>query len=107
MKDKNDKSLLMSKYKTLRDLYERMTSNLPNRRPNCEEILEDKQLWDLNKNEFDAKQEFDNIIKSNQDKDSYVIKLINHFLLFNPTQKDKTLDRVLSTVRKHTKCTLL
>ena len=46
-------------------LYEKMTSNLPHKRPKCEEILERKNWWALNEEEFEI----------NEFKKEFILKL--------------------------------
>jgi serine/threonine protein kinase len=46
------KPLLLSKYKNALQLYESLTQPIPHKRPNCEEILESKNKWALDKNEL-------------------------------------------------------
>ncbi len=41
-----------------------MTSNLAHERPNCEEILNKKDLWTLNEEEFEISDELKKIIYS-------------------------------------------
>jgi hypothetical protein len=41
----------------LHELYIRITKTIPFKRPNCGEILEEKHLWALNKNEFECEKE--------------------------------------------------
>jgi len=41
-----------------------MTQMLPQKRPNCEEILERKKKWALNEKEFEINDEFEKIIDS-------------------------------------------
>jgi hypothetical protein len=45
------------KYNSAIDIYDDMTRALPRKRPNCEEILEKKDLWALNKEEFEINDE--------------------------------------------------
>jgi serine/threonine protein kinase len=46
------KPLLLSKYKNALQLYKSLTQPIPHKRPNCEEILESKNKWALDKNEL-------------------------------------------------------
>ncbi len=46
------KTLLMSKYQNAIQLCDRMTQPIPYKRLNCEEILQSKHLWALDKNEL-------------------------------------------------------
>ncbi len=68
-----ESSKLKDKYLNLFELIERMTSSLKNRRPNCDEIFLQKNLWSLNLTELQNDSEFkskemqfsDNIFHSN------------------------------------------
>ncbi len=39
-----------------------MTSNLPHKRPDCEEILKNKDLWSLNEHEFEINDELKSVL---------------------------------------------
>jgi len=48
-------SFLMLKYKNVFQLFNKMTKEIPDERPNCDEILENQQLWAPNVREFGLK----------------------------------------------------
>ncbi len=48
---------MKTKYKAALDLYVDMLHPLPQRRPNCEEILQRKTQWALNEEEFEVDDE--------------------------------------------------
>jgi hypothetical protein len=63
--------LLKTKFKAALDLYEDMLKPLPRKRPNCEQILEKKDLWTLNEKELEINDELRKEINSklnNQNK---------------------------------------
>jgi hypothetical protein len=49
---------------------------------NCETILKTRSEWTLNKNEFNAEQEFRKYLSSNQNKRSFLYSLIS--FVYNP-----------------------
>jgi hypothetical protein len=53
---------LKTKYNAALDRYVDMLIPLHRRRPNCEEILEKKDLWALNEEELEISDELENII---------------------------------------------
>jgi hypothetical protein len=50
--EENIPTLLLSKYEELKDLYEKMTVKNFKNRPDCSQLLEDKNSWSLEKTEF-------------------------------------------------------
>ncbi len=48
----NDNALHILKYKNLKDLFEDMNQQNFTKRPNCEDILKNRYLWSLEKNEL-------------------------------------------------------
>jgi 2-hydroxy-3-keto-5-methylthiopentenyl-1-phosphate phosphatase len=48
-------SFLMLKYKNVFQLFNKMTKEIPDERPNCDEILENQQLWAPHVREFGIK----------------------------------------------------
>ncbi len=50
-----------------------MTSNLPHKRPNCEEILEIKNSWALIKQELEISDELEDIIASKERENEFAI----------------------------------
>jgi hypothetical protein len=57
-----ESSLLNTKYAKLIELCVEMTSDDPSKRPNCKEILEKKNFWTLDLNEFEFENELRNIL---------------------------------------------
>ncbi len=55
---------LKNKYNESLELYDKMHSDFPHKRPNCEEILERKNSWALNKEEFEINDELEKMIGS-------------------------------------------
>jgi serine/threonine protein kinase len=55
-----------------------MITDLPEKRPNCEEILEKRDLWALNK-ELEINDEFENIITSKEHENKFLIYSILRF----------------------------
>ncbi len=53
----------------------------------CEQILRKSNDWALNDNEFNAKEEFEKVLNSNQNKDSFVYSIIT--FLYNELNKKK------------------
>jgi hypothetical protein len=51
-------SLLMQKYREGHEIYNKMTAELPDERPNCEEILRQINSWSLAEEEFDFENDF-------------------------------------------------
>ncbi len=68
-----------------------MTSNLPHKRPNCEEILERKNSWALNEEEFEINDELEKIINSQGSESELTI----YCLLRSKLNSDKA-DKFLS-----------
>jgi hypothetical protein len=64
---------LKIKYNNSQELYEKMTSNLAKTRPNCEEILERKKSWALNKEELKINDELENVIASKEHENEFTI----------------------------------
>ncbi len=42
----------------------------------CEGILRKNNCWALNENQFNAKEEFEKVLNSNQNKDSFLYSII-------------------------------
>jgi hypothetical protein len=53
-----------------------MTARLLNKRPECEEILEKKNSWALNKDELEISDELENIIASKERENELTIYLL-------------------------------
>ncbi len=53
----------------------------------CEEILRKSNDWALNENEFDAEEEFEKVLNSNRNKDSFLYSIIT--FLYNELISDK------------------
>ncbi len=50
-----------------------MTQRFPHKRPNCEEILEKKNSWALNKEELEISDELEDIIASKEHENEFTI----------------------------------
>jgi hypothetical protein len=61
------------KYNESQELYEKMTSNLAHKRPNCEDILNRKHSWALNTEELEISDELQNIIASKERENKFTI----------------------------------
>jgi hypothetical protein len=44
--------------------------------PDCQEIFKNKDKWILNKNEFNAEEKIESYLKSNGNKDSFLLHII-------------------------------
>ncbi len=69
----NISNLLKTKYKASLELCNEMTARLLNKRPNCEEILERKNWWALNKEALEINDELQNIIASKERENEFQI----------------------------------
>ncbi len=56
----------------------------------CEEILRKSNDWALNENEFDAEEEFEKVLNSNRNKDSFLYSIIT-FLFNELIEKKKSI----------------
>ncbi len=63
-RDYGKRTILPSKYKEVQELFCMMLVMLLSRRPNCKEILYNKNSWALEKNEFDFEKEIRHAIES-------------------------------------------
>ncbi len=64
----------MSKYRNARDLlFKIMYDN-----PDCEEIFDTKHEWSLSEEEFNALEEFEKVINSNQNNESFLYSFISY-----------------------------
>ncbi len=68
---------MKKKYKESLELCNEMTQRFPHKRPNCEEILERKNTWALNEEEFEIDDELrqELILKMN-DENQIVFSLL-------------------------------
>ncbi len=74
---------MKTKYKAALDLYVDMLYPLPQRRPNCEEILERKSSWALNEEEFEIDDELkEELILKMDDKNQFVFSILNQSSIF-------------------------
>jgi hypothetical protein len=69
-------SILTNKYQNAKDLMKQMTSDLSDERLDCETILRERNEWVLNKNEFNAKEEFEKVLNSIQSEKSFLYFII-------------------------------
>jgi serine/threonine protein kinase len=70
---------LKAKYNESLKLYDKMHSDFPHKRPNCEDILERKNSWALNKQELKINDELENIIASKERENELTIYSILRF----------------------------
>ncbi len=74
--NENLSNLLKNKYENALDIYDFMLRALPQRRPNCEEILKRKNLWALNEEEFQISHELrEEIISKINDENKIVFSI--------------------------------
>jgi hypothetical protein len=64
---------LKTKYKGALDLYVDMLNPLPQRRPNCEEILNRKNSWTLNEDEFEIDEKVKKELNLKMDDENQLI----------------------------------
>jgi hypothetical protein len=64
----------MSKYRNAKVLMNRMTET--DDTIDCEEVLLKSKDWALNENEFNAKEEFEKVLNSNRNKNSFIYSII-------------------------------
>ena len=70
----------MTKYENVKKLCLKMKNDVFDERPDCEQILEDKNLWFLSAQEFNPRNELERVLNSNQNiNNSYVFKLLEQF----------------------------
>jgi BMFP domain-containing protein YqiC len=55
--------ILTNRYQNAKDLMTKMTSDSSDERLDCETILRNSHQWVLNENEFNAKEEFEKVLK--------------------------------------------
>ncbi len=94
--NKNLSEFSKTKYNAALDLCADMCYRLSRRRPNCEEILEKKNLWALNKEELEINDELKNIIASKERENEFTIysilrSEINLFKIENQSSRAVTL----------------
>jgi hypothetical protein len=66
----------MNKYQNATNLMTEMTSDLSDERLDCETILRNRNEWVLKKDEFNAKQEFEKVLNSIRNKESFLYSII-------------------------------
>jgi hypothetical protein len=75
--NQNLSNLLKIKYENALDIYDIMLRALPQRRPNCEEILKRKNLWALNEEEFEINDNLsEQYISEINDKNQLIISIL-------------------------------
>jgi thymidine kinase len=79
----------MSKYRNAKELIKGMIGTVDT--IDCEEILRKRKDWALNENEFNAKEEFEKVLNSNQNKDSFLYSIIT-FLFNELIEKKKSIN---------------
>jgi hypothetical protein len=84
---------LNSKYIKSKEIFKKMTEHIPNHRPNCKEVYEEKCLWALDKKEFKIDNELGLILKSKfEDKDFSIYSIIISKLDFRNIYIDFEVD---------------
>jgi hypothetical protein len=93
----------MLKYKKAKNFCHEITKgNIPN----CKEILENKNEWDLSVDEFNVKEEFEKVLNSNLNKNSFlylILQAINYdFIKYEKSNEeiDRINNQLLSWRRK-------
>ncbi len=66
---------LKKKYKESFELCNEMAARLPQKRPDCDDILEKKNSWALNEREFEINDELEKIIDSKESENELTIYL--------------------------------
>jgi hypothetical protein len=66
---------LMSKFRNAKDFLIQMTNRAYKKRPDCQQILENKHIWALNREEFNAEQEL-RFVEENESNNPYVYSMI-------------------------------
>ncbi len=79
----------MFKYRNAKELMKIMTGTVDT--IDCEEILRKRKDWALNDNEFNAEEEFEKVLNSNQNKDSFLYSIIT-FLYNELIEKKKSIN---------------
>ncbi len=69
----NISNQLKSKYNESLELCNEMTQRFPHKRPDCEKILERKNLWALNKYELQISDQLENMIASKERENKLTI----------------------------------
>jgi hypothetical protein len=67
----------MNKYQNAKDLMTKMKSDSSDERLDCETILRERDKWVLKKNEFNAKEEFEKVLNSIRNKESFLFSIIH------------------------------
>ncbi len=70
--DQNHSNTLMTKYQNILQICDKMTQTIIAKRPNCNEILNEKHLWALAENEFD----YENESVNSFDKNFYIYLIL-------------------------------
>jgi Zyg-11 family protein len=80
-----------------------MTNRVPSKRPNCEKILEMKELWSLNENEFNIEKELNTLFESGCKGKNFLIHSILESKLISIKAKKlaKRESSALDTLCKH------
>jgi hypothetical protein len=79
----------MSKYRNAKQLINLMTGT--DDTIDCEDILRKIDGWALNENEFNAEEEFEKVLNSNRNKDSFLYSIIT-FLFNELIEKKKSIN---------------
>jgi len=85
--NKTESNLLISKYAEAVELYLKMTRNIPSKRPNCEEMLKEKNMWALSLNDLETNETLNNILKASNEKDVLSIESMVRLRINNKSDK--------------------
>ncbi len=78
----------MSKYRSAVQLFKSMTQMNPIKRPNCEEILETRGLWAMDKNDFEINDELRHILEEKSKDNQSIYHIIQtKFKLFDELEE--------------------
>jgi hypothetical protein len=69
-------NILTNKYQNAKHLMTEMTSDSSDERLDCETILQNRNEWVLNANEFNAKEELEKVLNSIRNKESFLYSII-------------------------------
>jgi hypothetical protein len=80
-----------------------MTNRVPSKRPNCEKILEMKELWSLNENEFNIEKELNNLFEFGCKSKNFLIHSILESKLISIKGKKMAIreSSALDSLRKY------
>jgi hypothetical protein len=84
----------MLKYRKAKNFYHEIIKG--NNIPNCKEILENKNEWDLRADEFNVKEEFEKVLNSNLNKNSFLYLILHtiNYDLIKYEKSNEEIDRI-------------